>query len=61
MTGSSSGIINLSWDTPLYDGGSLITGYYVYYQLTGAATWTQSALISAATLTYSLSALTADS
>ena len=60
ITGSSSGIIDVAWQAPQYDGGSPLTGYYLYYKLTTAATFTQSALINATEFTFQLTGLTAD-
>lgn len=60
ITSSASGVINLEWVAPLYDGGSVLTGYYVYYMASSATVYTKTSLISATSLSYSLGSLTAD-
>jgi titin len=47
ITSSGLGSVNLAWTPPLYDGGSPLSGYYVYYQKTGIdTTWSKSSLLS---------------
>jgi hypothetical protein len=40
ITGSTSGTVSVSWVQPKYDGGSKLLGYYVYYKLSGAGSYT---------------------
>jgi len=61
VTDSTIATIDIEWDAPSRDGGSSLTGYYAYYKLSGAGSWTQSALISKAVNTFQLTSLTANS
>jgi titin len=59
VTESGEGTLNLEWTPPEETGGSVLTGYYLYYQkssslLTDPDTWLKSAEISHTTTTSSL-------
>ena len=57
---SDSELVNLSWRPPMHDGGSILTGYYVYYKITGTPSWDKTDLIPPETFEYQLSGLVAD-
>jgi sulfatase maturation enzyme AslB (radical SAM superfamily) len=61
ITNSASGIIDVAWQAPQYDGGSPLLGYYVYYKLTSATTYTQSILVNTTVFSFQIASLTADS
>lgn len=61
ITNSGLGSVDLAWTQPQYDGGSPLSGYYVYYQKTGIdTTWTKSSLLSFALFEYQVTSLTAN-
>jgi titin len=62
ITSSDLGSVYLAWSPPLYDGGSPLSGYYVYYQKTGIeTTWTKTSLLSFALFEYQVTSLTTNS
>jgi hypothetical protein len=46
-TDSQSGSISLAWDSPLYDGGAALTGYYIYYKVASDTSWSKTTLVTA--------------
>lgn len=44
-TESAASSISLEWKPPLHDGGATLTGFYVYFKVSGSATWSKTALI----------------
>lgn len=42
----------------MYDGGAPLTGYYIYYLITGTSVWSKTPLISYETFEYTLNNLT---
>lgn len=57
---SGTGTIDLRWDPPMYDGGSVLTGYFVYYRIAGADTWEKTSIISSVLNELQLGSLTAN-
>ena len=47
--------VGLSWSAPSSTGGSAITNYAIYYQLTSTSTWQQSGLVPGASTTATVS------
>lgn len=50
VTGSNSGSVSLEWKAPTEVGGTLLTGYYAYYQqiatpLAAPTDWLKSSLL----------------
>jgi hypothetical protein len=65
VTGSSAGVVQLSWQAPLESGGAILTGYYFYYQTSSALAaspnvFLKTVRIDASLSTYSLGSLTVD-
>jgi len=61
ITGSGLSRVSLAWTAPLNDGGAALTGYYLYYRLTGTnLPWLKSELISEDTNAHTISALDAN-
>ena len=65
VTGSGQGSLDLEWTPPQETGGSVLTGYFLYYQkytalLTAPEAWLKSSLISQAATTQTLVGLEAD-
>ena len=42
---SESGSITLTWDAPMYDGGSKIIGYIIYHKVSGSSSWSKTDVI----------------
>lgn len=64
VTGSGSGSISLEWTAPEKVGGSVLLGYYAYYQLysallTAPDVWLKTSLLVASAVTHDLTGLTA--
>ena len=56
---STDGEITLSWDAPEDNGGTILEGYYLYYQLRSSllvdsSTWLKSDLVPSGTTTHTL-------
>lgn len=59
-TTSAASSISIEWKPPLFDGGSSLTGFYVYFRISGVATWSKSAVIDADLFSFDLTGLTAN-
>lgn len=64
VTDSGSGSISLEWTAPEEVGGSVLTGFYVYYQLYDTLlltpeVWLKTPLLSSSATTHVLTGLTA--
>lgn len=56
LAGSGFGVVSFTWTTSSSEGGSPITGYYIYYRLNSEA-WLQSNLIDEAANYFDLTGL----
>lgn len=61
VTESGSGTISIAWDPSEFDGGSSLYGYYAYYKLTSASSYTKSTLILPNENTFIITGLTSNS
>ena len=59
-TNSESGSITLAWLPPEFDGGAMVTGYFIYYKIAGTVNWSKTSLISADNFQHTVDSLSAD-